>query len=191
MRFRIRISLFSVLVLTTPTSVDQALTRLVNSEVDVDLERIRSIFAFQHVVSAKVQTERYEDLIAAVRFDTWKGNRRIHRRHMSSGLSSTVLFKADDVADLRPYRARGESFAGKWRFDASMTFFRSSRMKLLRSNEDLELAIANLPDYTLVGSLAFKVIDREENVILPTGELERPREYRPQDTEITVDVNSI
>lgn len=194
MRFTINVKHYGVLVRDTATSVNQELTRLVRSEADIQLDKIKRILAFQQTSQIQINAPSYTDLLAVVRYDTKKEGQLIWREFRPKGLTPDMSILADDVAPLARYR-RGNAMKGVWQFEAWVTFYRPSLLKEFSDEQSMKTKLATLPNYSQIGMIRFSVVIPEPEEpqfdLLPTGELRHDRELRPQDMEVVVDVNNI
>lgn len=128
MKINISTNFFTVNVLKTESTIDTDVSGKVGAARQIELPDMRGTFAFQPVLQVSLTAPSDPIMIVAVRFVTFKNGEELHRMQTSSRLTKTMLFKADDVADLAPYRARN-GMLGVWRFEAGIAILKADILK--------------------------------------------------------------
>ncbi|QQG41833.1 MAG: hypothetical protein HYV90_00775 [Candidatus Woesebacteria bacterium] len=119
---RINPTFFGINVLDTPSQINKALSGKVTNFLEIDLETIKGVFAFQPVLQVELSPLPQSVVFLGIKFTTLKDGRQIHTSRLAKRADSKLLFTAKDVADLTQY-SRGDDMAGLWTVEASAVLF--------------------------------------------------------------------
>ena len=159
------------------------------SNTRIELADAKTAFAFQPVIQVSLTAPQDPILLVAVQFVTLKDGQQIHVMQKSAKLDATMLFKADDVADLAPYK-RGYRMVGTWQFNAGISIFKADILKNSSGQEALQAFLAS-SRYQGISSFEIEVVRATSTDDLnPDGTMRNVARVQ-EHADVTVNMNEI